>query len=99
MAIVTNADTCLRWLENDRPDLDEARQAAERIARNGHRAADILRSIRGLARKSGPEITRFDINAMIAEASPSPAANCTDTMCCSRPSYFPHWAPSRPTAL
>ena len=67
MAIVTNAETCLRWLENDRPDLDEARQAAERIVRNGLRAADILKSIRGLARQSSPEMTRVDINAIIAE--------------------------------
>ena len=67
MAIVTNAETCLRWLENDRPDLDEARQAAERIVRNGLRAADILKSIRGLARQSSPEMTRVDINAIIAD--------------------------------
>jgi C4-dicarboxylate-specific signal transduction histidine kinase len=37
MAVVTNADTCLRWLAQDPPDLDEARQAAERIVRAGHR--------------------------------------------------------------
>jgi signal transduction histidine kinase len=67
MTIATNAETCLRWLKNDRPDLDEARQAAERIVSNGHRAADILRSIRGLARKSGLEITRFDINDAVRD--------------------------------
>jgi C4-dicarboxylate-specific signal transduction histidine kinase len=66
-AIVTNAETCFRWLANDRPDLDEVRQAAERIVGNGHRAAAILRGIRSLARISGPEMTRFNINAMIAE--------------------------------
>src|SRR4029077_7362201 len=60
MAIVTNAETCLRWLKNDNPDLDEAHQAAKRIVSNGHRAAAILRSIRSLARKSEPEITQFD---------------------------------------
>ena len=67
MAIVTNAETGLRWLENDNPDLDEARQAAERVVSNGHRAAAILRSIRGLARKSEPEITQFDINDGISD--------------------------------
>jgi PAS domain S-box-containing protein len=67
MAIVTNAQTCLRWLEKDRPDLEEARHAAARIVGNGQRAAAILRSIRSLARKSEPEMTRFDINVMIAE--------------------------------
>ncbi|MBV8133844.1 MAG: PAS domain S-box protein [Alphaproteobacteria bacterium] len=67
MAIVTNAETCLRWLETDPADLDEARQAAERIVGNGHRAAAILRSIRGLARKSEPEMTQFDINDGISD--------------------------------
>src|SRR5882762_882223 len=57
MAVVTNADTCLRWLEKDPPDLDEARQAAERTVSTGHRAADIVRTVRALARKSTPEMT------------------------------------------
>lgn len=67
MAVVTNADTCSRWLAQDPPDLDEARQAAERTVSAGHRAADIVRTIRALARKSAPEMTRFDVNAAIAD--------------------------------
>jgi len=71
MAVVTNADACLSWLKNDtqnnRPDLDEARQAAERVVRAGHRAGDIIRTIRALARKSSPEMTQFDINDAITE--------------------------------
>jgi PAS domain S-box-containing protein len=66
MAVVTNADTCSRWLAKDPPDLDEARQAAERIVGAGHRAADIIRTIRALARKATPEMTRFDVNTAIA---------------------------------
>jgi PAS domain S-box-containing protein len=67
MAIVTNADTCLSWLARDTPQLDEARRAAERIVRDGHRAGDIIKSIRALARKSRPEMTQLDINDVIAE--------------------------------
>jgi PAS domain S-box-containing protein len=67
MAVVTNADTCSRWLAKDPPDLDEARQAAERIVGAGHRAGDIIRTIRALARKATPETTRFDINAAVAD--------------------------------
>jgi C4-dicarboxylate-specific signal transduction histidine kinase len=67
MAVVTNADTCSRWLAKDPPDLDEARRAAERIVSAGHRAADIIRTIRTLARKSTAEMTRFDINSAISE--------------------------------
>ncbi len=67
MAIVTNADTCLSWLTKANPNLDRARQAAERVVRNGHRAGSIVKSIRALARKSEPEMAQFDINDAIGE--------------------------------
>ena len=58
-AIVSNAETCLRYL-------DEARQAAERLVNNGHRAGDVVRSIRNLASRS-TEMTDVDINTVILE--------------------------------
>ncbi len=67
MATVTNADACLSWLTNTPPNLDEARQAAERVVRNGHRAGAIVKSIRALARKSEPEMAAFDLNEALAE--------------------------------
>ena len=66
-AILGNAETCLRWLARDRPAVDEARQAAERIINNGHRAFDIIKSIRALAKKSPPQMTHVDINEAIRE--------------------------------
>src|SRR6516162_3338618 len=67
MAVVTDADTCSRWLAQDLPDLDEAREAAERTVNAGHRAADIIRTIRALAREATPEMTQFDINSAITD--------------------------------
>ena len=64
-AMITNGDACLRWLAND--NLDEARQAAKRIIRDGHRSSDIIRSVRTLAGKSEPEMTQLDINDAIRE--------------------------------
>ena len=66
-AIITNADACLLWLEADRLDLEEAQQAATRIVRNGHRAGDIIKSVRALTRKSTPEMVSLDINDVIRE--------------------------------
>jgi C4-dicarboxylate-specific signal transduction histidine kinase len=66
-AIITNADACLLWLEADRPDVEEARQAATRIVRNGHRAGNIIKSVRALTRKSAPEMVPLDINDVIRE--------------------------------
>jgi signal transduction histidine kinase len=66
-AIITNADACLLWLDADPPNLEEARQAATRIVRNGLRAADIIKSVRALTRKSAPEMVSLDINDAIRE--------------------------------
>ncbi|WP_426231990.1 AAA family ATPase [Pararhizobium sp. DWP3-4] len=67
MAIVTNAATCIRWLSHDQPDIEEARQAAERIIRDGHRAGDVITSIRALARKSPLVMENVDVNSMIED--------------------------------
>ena len=66
-AIVTNAEACLLWLDAQRPNLDEARQAVTRIVRNGHRAGDIIKSVRALTRKSAPAMVPLDINDVIRE--------------------------------
>ena len=67
MSIVTNAAACSRWLAGERPNIQEARFAAERIIRDGHRAGDVIASIRALAKKSSPETTKLDLNDAIAE--------------------------------
>jgi len=66
MAIVTNAETCVQWLAATPPDLDEARKAAERVVRNGHRAGEVIKSVRALVGKSSRETTRLDLNSLIA---------------------------------
>ncbi len=66
-AIVANGNACLRWLAKDQPQLDDARRAAERIVRDGHRAGDIVKSIRSLLGTSAPDMTEIDINDAIRE--------------------------------
>ncbi|WP_232491437.1 PAS domain-containing sensor histidine kinase [Novosphingobium kaempferiae] len=65
MAIVTNAGTCLRWLDAGQLDIHMARKAAERIVRDGHRAGDIVASIRALAQKSVARMEAIDLEAVI----------------------------------
>jgi signal transduction histidine kinase len=57
----------LQWLSGANPDLEEARKAAERVIRNGHRAGDVIASVRALVRKSSSGMTRLDMNGMITE--------------------------------
>jgi predicted ATPase/signal transduction histidine kinase len=66
-AIATNAGACLRWLDRGEPDLGEARAAASRIAQDASRASDVIRGLRALATKSGPQLTRFDVDDAILE--------------------------------
>jgi signal transduction histidine kinase len=67
MAVVASADACLSWLARPTPDLDEARWAAERIARNGHRAGGIINSIRAMAKKSKATMAPLAINEAVVE--------------------------------
>jgi C4-dicarboxylate-specific signal transduction histidine kinase len=66
-AAVTNANTCVRWLATDTPNLEEARAAAMRIVKDGTRAAEIINRIRLLFKKGTPERELVDINEVIRE--------------------------------
>jgi C4-dicarboxylate-specific signal transduction histidine kinase len=66
-AAVTNANTCLRWLTRDHPDVEEAREAASRIVKDGTRAAEIIKRIRLLFKKGSPERELVDVNEVIRE--------------------------------
>jgi PAS domain S-box-containing protein len=67
MAIVTDAAACQSWLSNDRLNVDEARRAAERIEKHGHRAGDVVKSVRALTRKTTVTMAPLDINSVITE--------------------------------
>src|SRR5713101_7816940 len=66
-AAVTNANTCLRWLTRDHPDVEEAREAALRIVKDGTRAAEIISRIRLLFKKQTPKRELVDVNEVIRE--------------------------------
>jgi len=66
-AVVTNANACLRWLAAPIPNLDEAREAVARIARDGKRASDVIGRIRALVKKSTTEQAYLDVNEVIQE--------------------------------
>ena len=66
-AVVMNANTCLRWLDRNPPDLDEARAATRRIVRDGNRGSDIIARIRGLLKKEPPSRARLSVNEVVQE--------------------------------
>jgi signal transduction histidine kinase len=65
--IVTHSDACRRWLNRDKPDLDEVRSAVSHISEDGKRAANIIENLRALTKKSAPQFGWLDINDAIRE--------------------------------
>ena len=66
-AAITNANACLRWLARAHPDVEEAREAASRIVKDGTRAAEIISRIRLLFKKGAPQRESVDVDEVIQE--------------------------------
>jgi PAS domain S-box-containing protein len=66
-AVVTNANTCLRWLAAKPPNVEEARAAAMRIVNDGKRGAEIINRIRLPFKKGAPQRELVDVNEVIRD--------------------------------
>jgi PAS domain S-box-containing protein len=66
-AAITDANTCLRWLTRDQPDVEEARQTASRIVKDATRAGEIVSRIRMVFKKGTPQHALVDVNEIIRE--------------------------------
>jgi C4-dicarboxylate-specific signal transduction histidine kinase len=66
-AAVTDANTCLRWLTRDPPNLEEAREAASRTVKDATRAAEIISKIRLIFKKTATQQELVDVNQVINE--------------------------------
>ncbi len=67
-AIVTNGETCLRWLSRDDPNLAKAKQLTARIVSSACRANDIIQRIRSTAVKDEPRRIPLDLREVVEEA-------------------------------
>ena len=65
--IVSNGSACLRWLAVNVPNLDEAREAARRIVRDGKRAGEVIARIRALTKRASTPKERLDMHETIRE--------------------------------
>jgi PAS domain S-box-containing protein len=66
-AIVTQSEAALRFLNRGEPDLDEVQDALSAIRQDGMRAGEVIRGLRALARKSGPQLAKLDIDDVITQ--------------------------------
>jgi PAS domain S-box-containing protein len=65
--IITNANTCLRMLAADPPNLEGARATAQRTIRDGARASDVIVRLRALFSKRAPVREHVDLNETVRE--------------------------------
>jgi len=65
--IITNANTCLRMLAADPPNVDGARETARRTIRDGDRAAAVITRLRSLFSKKDATIESVDLNEATRE--------------------------------
>lgn len=66
-ALLTNADTAMRWLGHQPPNLEKANPLIERIVSDGKRAVDIVSRIRNLSKKAPTRKERVEVNDCIVE--------------------------------
>ncbi len=66
-AIVANGNAALRWLRKTPPEVAEAVASVNQIVGDGHRASEVVASIRGLFKKDEHAKVLLDVNAVIRE--------------------------------
>ncbi len=66
-AIVANGSAALRWLRKTPPEVAEAAANVNQIVSDGHRASEVVASIRGLFKKDAHAKVMLDVNAVIRE--------------------------------
>jgi PAS domain S-box-containing protein len=66
-AVVTNAAACLRWLDRETPNFDEARGTVRSIIKDGNRAGEVIQRVRALVNKTAGQKTQLHLNEVVNE--------------------------------
>jgi signal transduction histidine kinase len=66
-AIAMSGVAALNWLKKQVPDLNEARSALEAVVSEGHRADDVIKSVRAMFRDESPARAPINLNELIQE--------------------------------
>ena len=66
-AMMMNAETCLRWLSHDVPNIEKARAIASMIVKDGTRASETVARMQQLFDRGAPRRESVDVNDTIRE--------------------------------
>jgi signal transduction histidine kinase len=67
-SMLTSATAGFRFLDRSTPSLDKAKQAFKQIVADGHRAAEVIGSIRAMFKNDVGTRTALDVNDLVREA-------------------------------
>ena len=67
-AIVTNGNAGLRWMSNERPDLDKVKAILQRVVRDGLRASEVIGSIRAMFKRDAQKKSPLNVHELVQEA-------------------------------
>jgi signal transduction histidine kinase len=65
-ALMANGSACLRWLDREPPDLEEARIAVTHMIDNGNLAGEVVGRLRAMMKKGPPRKDLLNINDAVA---------------------------------
>lgn len=68
-ALTVNAETCLRWLDREPPNLEAARKAVERMVSDAERASAIVKNTRSLVSRHPASMEIIDATALVRETA------------------------------
>jgi PAS domain S-box-containing protein len=68
--VVTYGDACLRWLDRELPQIDQARSAVEQMIGSARHASHVIARIRALSKKGAFETAQLNINKAIDDVIP-----------------------------
>jgi signal transduction histidine kinase len=66
-AMMMNAETCLRWLSHEVPNVERARTIASMIVKDGTRASETVARLQHLFNKGAPLRESVDVNDVVRE--------------------------------
>jgi C4-dicarboxylate-specific signal transduction histidine kinase len=66
-AIVANGNAASKWLAKNPPNLEEVQASLNRVVMEGHRAGDVIESVRAMFNQAPREKSRFDTNDLVRE--------------------------------
>lgn len=66
-AVIANDHACRRWLTSEPPNIERALVSIDRIIRDGHAAAEVVRRMQSLFRRAEPVREPLDINRVVKD--------------------------------